>query len=80
MRALICLIVLTLAAGTSASRILALPLCGAPSHVFIMWKVCKELGDRGHDVKVRAGRYLCDLHTMCHTSNKSLLLHQPPYK
>ena len=78
MRALVCLIVLTWAAGTSASRILALPLCGAPSHVFIMWKVCKELVGRGHDVKVRAGPYPRDLHTICHASNKSILLHQHP--
>ncbi len=53
MRALAGLIILAWAAGTHASRIVALPLCGAPSHVFIMWKVCKELVDRGHEVKVR---------------------------
>ena len=58
MRALAGLLVLAWAAGTHASRIVALPLCGAPSHVFIMWKVCKELVERGHDIKVRrkAGR------------------------
>ncbi len=55
MRALAGLIFLAWAAGTSASKILALPLCGAPSHVFIMWKVCKELAERGHEVKVSEG-------------------------
>lgn len=55
MRALAGLIFLAWAAGTSASKILALPLCGAPSHVFIMWKVCKELVERGHEVKVSKG-------------------------
>ena len=52
MRALAGLIILAWAAGTHASRIVALPLCGAPSHVFIMWKVCKELVQRGHEIKV----------------------------
>ena len=61
MRALAGLIILAWAAGTDASRIVALPLCGAPSHVFIMWKVCKELVGRGHEVKVRQDR--CRLYT-----------------
>ena len=52
MRAVLGVIVLAWAAGTAADRIVAVPLCGAPSHVFIMWKVCRELADRGHDVKV----------------------------
>ena len=52
MRAVLGVIVLAWAAGTAADRIVAVPLCGAPSHVFIMWKVCRELVDRGHDVKV----------------------------
>lgn len=45
--------VIVLAEGASAGRIIALPLCGAPSHVFIMWKVCRELTARGHAVKVK---------------------------
>ncbi len=61
MRFLAGLIILAWAAGTHASRIVALPLCGAPSHVFIMWKVCKELVDRGHEVKVHRDR--CRLYT-----------------
>ena len=52
MRTVLGVIVLAWAAGTAADRIVAVPLCGAPSHVFIMWKVCRELADRGHDVKV----------------------------
>ncbi|CAK0754688.1 hypothetical protein CVIRNUC_002317 [Coccomyxa viridis] len=54
MRAVLGVIVLAWAAGTAADRIVAVPLCGAPSHVFIMWKVCRELVDRGHDVKLVA--------------------------
>ncbi len=44
--------VVTLVHETSAGKIIAVPLCGAPSHVFIMWKVCRELTARGESVLV----------------------------
>lgn len=47
------LALLALSRSAQASRVIALPLCGAPSHVFIMWKVCRELASRGHDILVR---------------------------
>lgn len=48
------LALLALSRDALASKIIALPLCGAPSHVFIMWKVCRELSSRGHDILVRS--------------------------
>ena len=47
------LALLLLSTCAQAGRIIALPLCGAPSHVFIMWKVCRELADRGNEILVR---------------------------
>lgn len=44
--------IILLARDTRAGKIIAVPLCGAPSHVFILWKVCRELTDRGHSVLV----------------------------
>lgn len=41
-----------LSSTVQAGRIIALPLCGAPSHVFIMWKVCRELANRGNEILV----------------------------
>ena len=39
----------------SAGRVIAIPLCGAPSHTFTMWRVNRELVDRGNDVTVCHG-------------------------
>jgi hypothetical protein len=49
----VALALLLLGRCTEAGKIIALPLCGAPSHVFIMWKVCRELADRGNEILVR---------------------------
>lgn len=49
---LLVLAVVLLAKGINAGKIIAVPLCGAPSHVFIMWKICRELTARGESVVV----------------------------
>lgn len=35
-----------------SGKIIAVPMPGAPSHIFIQWKVCKELIARHHEVLV----------------------------
>ena len=52
---------LALSRHARAGKIIALPLCGAPSHVFIMWKVCRELADRGNKITVSSLSTSCNI-------------------
>lgn len=83
MSRLLVLTIILLAKGASAGKIIALPLCGAPSHVFIVWKVCRELTARGHAIKVQCNhssiRLFCVLNTCFTMSDMSIGCHDHIY-